>query len=414
MPQNTPVSETFYVNSPEFRAVTIDKKGYIISGITFKGEYIASGVNIKKLQETIDEYINNTVVSVDNYLQNRLLAPSYQFGIGIDCNYEVPEVPALVLPPEGQRCAYFYSLYDSLMAQYQNYITKVDCDAECVAAGIERPDYMNDYPIYMYKFIPPYTPNYVEYERKATDKSRLKVYIVTGTHREYMAIWDMYQTMKLICESWSSDANLDALRWEAEYYIIPCSGPYGIEHNSRTNYNGVDLNRNAPTKVWVKTEEGRTYSGPYPGSEYETKVFVHYMDTIKPQIFIDHHNSNEGDGKNLIYVSSVQQSEVDIAATHISAMTRRWKKRYDEIFPSDDIIYGFCYKSSYRGGYRGIYGYEKGALSCTYESNRSRVYHDGQYDPEHFISYDAVTCTIATDGILNFLLRLLKTYSELH
>ena len=37
--------------------------------------------------------------------------------------------------------------------------------------------------------------------------------------------------------------------------FIPCLNPDGMSKNTRTNSNGVDLNRNFPTKNWGRTKE---------------------------------------------------------------------------------------------------------------------------------------------------------------
>lgn len=358
----------------------------------------------------------NEKTDISSLLQARLNSPFYQFGIGIDCKYETPQVDALSLPSQGERVSYFHSLYDELVSLYPTYVSKIDCDLEYAQTpnAMTRPSELSSTPIYMYKFIPAYTPKSVEIDQTETMKSRLKVFIVTGTHSEYMAIWDCYQTMKRICESWATNDNLDVLRHEAEYYVIPCSGPWGIDNGSRVNYNGVDLNRNAPASNWILTENnGYTYSGSEPASEYETKILVYYMKYIKPQVFIDHHNANKSNNKNLMYITSKVKGGLDVGAAHISDMTRRWKKRYNTIFPNDDVIYGFAQKTL-ETGTRVWYGCDMGTLGFTYESNQDLLYTNGEYTPSNPRNFsDPVTCTLATDGFLNFLLRVLKTYSEM-
>ena len=37
--------------------------------------------------------------------------------------------------------------------------------------------------------------------------------------------------------------------------FIPCLNPDGLQYGKRTNSNGVDLNRNYPTKNWEHTEK---------------------------------------------------------------------------------------------------------------------------------------------------------------
>lgn len=354
----------------------------------------------------------------------------FQFGKTCNCDYTTEHIPAFSLPALGERCNYFYGLYDALVSAYPQYVSKVDCDTELADIGISKPDYLNGYNTYMYKFIPAYTPNATYADCDETDAERLKVFVISGTHPEYIGIWDLYHTLRIICEKWDSDNNLEELRWNCEFYILPCACPYGVENNSRTTYNGVDPNRNMPTENWrVRGSLGdSTYSGETAGSEYESKVLMYYIEQLKPIVFIDHHNTNTGsgeninDGKNAMYVTSSEMRCVDIAAAHISQMTRRWKKRsqtedelFAGVFPSnieDEVtIFGFAQKTQEIGA-RGVYGSECGAIGFTYESNNGLLYKDGVLSYENRQVNTALVSTCATDGFINFLLRVLKTISE--
>lgn len=326
----------------------------------------------------------------------------YQFGIGIDCRYTTPTQEAFVIPTNENRPSGFYSLFDALVSLYPTYITKVDCDALANESGIETPSYMSGCPIYMYKFIPALTPN----ASAATESDRdvMKVMIIGGTHPEYTAIMDLWRTMTIICEDWSNDPNIEALRWNVEFYVLPCEGSYVVKSGQRTNYNGVDLNRNMPTGNWKKANSGTSqFSGDSAASEYESKVLIEVYNQIKPNIFIDHHNANISIGKNMVYITSLLQKGVDVGAAHISAMTNRWKSRYSDIMPQDNTIFGFA-QFTEGAGTRGGWACEQGALGFTYESNEQIYYESG--------SNTSKVATIATDGFINFLIRVCKTYSE--
>lgn len=347
-----------------------------------------------------------------------------QFGLTCNCNYKVDAVDALELP-SSNICDYFYGLYDSLVSRFPTYVTKVDCDNVMQSLGVERPSYLSDKPIFMYKFIPAYTPKLSDVDSNVTAARKIKVFIVTGVHSEYMAMWDLYQSMRLICEKWETDSNLEELRWNCEWYIIPCSNPYGIDNNQRTNYNGVDLNRNAPSDGWkVQGQLGdNTYSGPEAGSEYETKLFVHFMNDIQPNIFVDHHNTNTGSGdflgdnKNLGYASSSIASGVDIAAAHFSQITRKFKARsqtsdalFSGIFPSNEAdattIFGFAYYSNLEGT-REACACDNGIFGFTYESNSGILYKNGVLSAANRQVNTALVSTCATEGFINFMLRAL-------
>lgn len=80
--------------------------------------------------------------------------------------------------------------------------------------------------------------------------------------------------------------------------FIPCLNPDGMQMNKRTNANGVDLNRNFPTKNWGKNEgENATcddenssyYGGKSAGSEIETQFLIDTIEEFKPQIILTLH-----------------------------------------------------------------------------------------------------------------------------
>ena len=71
--------------------------------------------------------------------------------------------------------------------------------------------------------------------------------------------------------------------------FIPCLNEYGVEHNVRTNSNGVDLNRNFPTKNWELTEKDNFFGGNSPASEKETKFVIDIIEKHKPEIILTLH-----------------------------------------------------------------------------------------------------------------------------
>lgn len=72
--------------------------------------------------------------------------------------------------------------------------------------------------------------------------------------------------------------------------FIPVFNPDGKALNTRGNSNGVDLNRNFPTKNWILSVEKDIYfSGPAPSSELETEFLIHIIDEYNPNIIITLH-----------------------------------------------------------------------------------------------------------------------------
>jgi len=91
---------------------------------------------------------------------------------------------------------------------------------------------------------------------------------------------------------------------DTKLMFIPCLNEYGVENNVRTNANGVDLNRNFPTKNWVISKKDNFYGGSAPASEEETKFIIDVVEKYKPKIILTLHApykvvNYDGDAKEL-------------------------------------------------------------------------------------------------------------------
>ena len=77
--------------------------------------------------------------------------------------------------------------------------------------------------------------------------------------------------------------------------FIPCLNPDGMRLNTRTNANGVDLNRNFPTKNWGQDTSlaGNNpkdyFGGKSPASEIETRFLIDVIEEYKPSIILTLH-----------------------------------------------------------------------------------------------------------------------------
>ncbi len=71
--------------------------------------------------------------------------------------------------------------------------------------------------------------------------------------------------------------------------FIPCLNPDGVKAQTRVNSNGVDLNRNFPTKNWELTEKNNFYGGNEPASEIETRFLISVIDEFKPELILTLH-----------------------------------------------------------------------------------------------------------------------------
>ena len=75
------------------------------------------------------------------------------------------------------------------------------------------------------------------------------------------------------------------------FLVIPAFNADGLPADTRTNANGVDLNRNYPTDNWSLDGEGTPYfSGPGPASEPETRLMIEVLQQYRPQKIITLHS----------------------------------------------------------------------------------------------------------------------------
>lgn len=195
-----------------------------------------------------------------------------------------------------------YNLYDGLMAQYPNYISKIDMSDADQYLPVQRPSALDGLPIYMYHFEPTRYKNLGRTAPSVDDGRRFVVYINCGTHPdEKFNLFTVFYMMKMICENWKNDVNAEMLRTLIDIYVVPCNSPYGFAHTNedmpgtnirygRVNENGVNLNRNYPVDGWTEGGQGtNNYTGPYAGSEYETQLTMYYVKLLKPKVFLDAH-----------------------------------------------------------------------------------------------------------------------------
>ena len=93
------------------------------------------------------------------------------------------------------------------------------------------------------------------------------------------------------CLAWlTENSDLSILR---PWMLIPCLNPDGFSKGTRVNQNGVDLNRNYPSRNWSPNyEDSRYFPGSEPGSEIEIKSLVQLISQSKPRLIIHCHSWN--------------------------------------------------------------------------------------------------------------------------
>lgn len=77
---------------------------------------------------------------------------------------------------------------------------------------------------------------------------------------------------------------------KSKVIIVPVVNPDGLFQGTRTNHNGVDINRNFPTKNWSEDSKSKRYfPGKEPGSEPETRAVIRLLEEFHPDRIVSVH-----------------------------------------------------------------------------------------------------------------------------
>ncbi len=130
--------------------------------------------------------------------------------------------------------------------------------------------------------------------------------------------------------------------------IAPVVNPDGFFKNSRQNGNGVDINRNLPTrdwnhsahKVWVKYKnDPRKYPGAKSGSEAESKLQTYLINRYRPDKIISVHAplsflDYDGPGDQKYYNLIRVEQRARFLGLNMEANTKKFLKLVDfRFFP---------------------------------------------------------------------------------
>lgn len=133
--------------------------------------------------------------------------------------------------------------------------------------------------------------NTVELIGDASKNNILIIGVVHGDEPQGKILIDEY--LKSISDSKKTSKNTTN-----HILFIPCLNPDGMQLNTRTNSNGVDLNRNFPTKNWGQNkgdnatcddETTNYYGGKSPASEIETQFLIDTIEKYSPKLIVTLH-----------------------------------------------------------------------------------------------------------------------------
>lgn len=118
-----------------------------------------------------------------------------------------------------------------------------------------------------------------------------KILVLGGIHGDELPA-------KILALRWKE--RLDRIKTPSNHWVvIPELNPDGYILKTRSNANGVDLNRNFPTKDWSDfalldwekklKKNPRRFPGKSPGSEKEVQCLLKIIDEFKPELVVSIH-----------------------------------------------------------------------------------------------------------------------------
>lgn len=110
-----------------------------------------------------------------------------------------------------------------------------------------------------------------------------RVLILGGIHGDE-------QHTTVIARSLAVNINAETLPSNLTVVIVPDVNPDGLMVATRVNANGVDINRNFPSKTWRSEYiEQRHYPGVKPSSEPETRAVLSLLEQYPPHLVVTLH-----------------------------------------------------------------------------------------------------------------------------
>jgi len=226
------------------------------------------------------------------------------------------------LPVMNMSYSYIYELYDALVSAYPEYVTKILLGNESTGLPIYRYDFKPTRPIGVTSKFP-------------------KVFLTSGIHPEKTGVWCLYNFMKAICEDWKTNALVDVLRWNVNFIVVPMVNPWSYDNGSRTNVNGVDINRNFSAGWTLGTFGDIHYGGATPLSELEAQYVDSILSNNKDILFhIDFHNYEVDDGYKMCVLSN-HLLMTHIGQAVIAKMSRKWKQEQLFLPQNDTTMLGY-------------------------------------------------------------------------
>ena len=242
-----------------------------------------------------------------------------------------------------------------------------------------------------------------------TDKP---VFIITaGLHgNEHYAVHQVYHFMKDLCENWVESDQLEYLRSNVKFVIVPISNPWGYVNKTYNNSNDVNLNKNFEHGFSQVTDSAGSQlnTGANAYSEAETVLLKGVFDSYPNAVFHleCHGKGNDTSWNTVLWFSlmkSLKSELVEICSNTVINQISR--KMYKMGFATNKAECGYITYYTLNGRPKDYTGTEYGMLSCTMEAT-GLMYVAGN------TTYTKYEQQINAEALENFVLRVLDALNS--
>lgn len=236
--------------------------------------------------------------------------------------------------------------------------------------------------MYMYRLTSP-TPKFNGSASSKRNKTKMKFIIICAQHGfEKSSIYGTYYFLRDLKEKYMDHEVLKYFRQYADFLVIPCANPYGIDSGNYLNANGVNLNRNWPVEGWTSVEgakAGQSEFGGYSGGDQpEVRNIVNVIEENKDALLVlDFHTYGSGcvEKGKLNWLSMSLPDDyyrnllAEVGNYHLSSITSAFEAMYPSEIGDEATMCGYMDGIDYFSttGYLSTYAGQQNFLSLTFE-----------------------------------------------
>lgn len=230
-------------------------------------------------------------------------------------------------PTTQRNSASVFAMYDELLTQYPEYITKTELGADSLGNMLYRYDFNE--------------PEQYHSENMPYSTSKPKAILISGIHNEFSGIYSLFHAMKQI----TTNPKLVDVKRNTHFIVVPVVNIYGVNNNQRKNENGIDLARNFEVGFIAGTNpDDFDYSGTTPLSELGCQHIDNLLRENKDAIFFNSCHSfsvgSNNEPKSFMWGCSATKYFCNLAKKVIDKLSREWGNKYDYITTSNGYITG--------------------------------------------------------------------------